>query len=727
MNKLTLLAALLACALPISLRAAELRGTVTDPSKQPIAGAKVALVNRVGVVVQQVTGANGEFRLEAQDPSGLQLVVTATGFATRTVGASENAIELAIAPRTDSIRVVGSAIDLPTSVQPGSVTVIAAEEIRASNEPLVSELLRQVPGMVLAQSGTRGTVTSLFTRGGDSKYNLVLLNGLPISSFYYGGLFDFAHLPADSIAEIDIARGPQSAVYGSYAISSVVNFLTRSPEDGPALDIVAEGGTHSEHRFSLSGAGMVKNWGLTGSAAQMQDNGPVRNSDYTNEGVYLGLNRHWMKQSVFAFGNYNFNETGEPGPYGSNPKGYFTGLDKISRSRNYTSNYGVHYQADITPRFRQDVFAGFYLNNNGYRSQYGTSNNKDLRVTGEARETFSVTRNWIMAAGFAFEREEVRNTYIASTNSKILLRRDNEGIYWENRFQFGNRLFFNAGVRGEFYQTPFVPGNKNGYPPRPDFPARTYSQAAPKIAGTYILLPGTRLHASFGTGIRPPGGSDLAFTNNPALKPEYSRSYDLGVEQRLLNGKLSLDATWFHNRYKDLIVSLGGSLAKLSQFSTDNVNNARSEGVETSARFRPNSWFSLAGNYTWLQAQFFSLDGAGVAQQYFSPGDRLLRRPKHSGSTMATVQRGRYSVALTGVFRGETKDVEPSYGAFGGIYTNASYQTIGLNLNARVAHNLTAYANVHNLFNRKYEEIYGFPSLRYNMIVGLKWNMRRAQ
>ena len=78
--------------------------------------------------------------------------------------------------------------------------------------------MRELPGMVFSQNGARGSVADLFVRGGSSNYNLVELNGIPINSFYYGGLFDFSQIPSDFISEIDVARGPQSAVYGSYAI-----------------------------------------------------------------------------------------------------------------------------------------------------------------------------------------------------------------------------------------------------------------------------------------------------------------------------------------------------------------------------------------------------------------------------------------------------------------------------------------------------------------------------
>ena len=73
------------------------------------------------------------------------------------------------------------------------------------------------------------------------------------------------------------------------------------------------------------------------------------------------------------------------------------------------------------------------------------------------------------------------------------------------------------------------------------------------------------------------------------LEPERTASFDFGVEQRAFGGKLSLDATYFYNRFYDLIVSLGGNLAVLSAFQSDNLSNARAQGAEFSARLRPDS------------------------------------------------------------------------------------------------------------------------------------------
>jgi outer membrane cobalamin receptor len=726
---LTLMAAALFASSP--LWAAELQGTVVDPTGSPIVGAQVAAVNQVGVIVAQITDDQGHFDFNVSPLfENYQLRVTASGFQMVTVGAGASMIQLAIAPQSDSIRVTGSAIDIPASQQGTSVSVITSAEIRDRNEAQTVDLMRELPGMVFAQDGARGSVADLFVRGGSSNYNLVELNGIPINSFYYGGLFDFSQIPSDFISEIDVARGPQSAVYGSYAIGSVVNFVTRSPENGPALDIVAEGGTHEENRFAVSGSFLTHGWGFAGSGSSLLTNGPVQNSDYRNDNIFLSGEHRWYTQNLFVFGNFNSNNAGEPGPYGSNPQGLYPGLDLISRSKNNTPTGGLHYQDDFTSNVRLDVTAGFALNNSFYISPYGDSFNKDIRPYGDARGTWKVFSFWTLAAGFVYAREEMKNTFVQTVNlNPFDLRRDNEGIYFDNHFSLlQNKLFLNIGLREELYQTGYIPSNIDNYPVSPNIPARDYSRLNPKISGVYMLSPNERLHASYGTGIRPPGGGDLAFTDNPDLKPERTESYDVGIEQRFLTNKLSLDATYFHNDYRDLIVSLGGSLSTLSQFYTDNLGKANAKGVEVSAKFRPNNWISVSANYTWLETEALALTGGiGLVQQYFYLGQPLLREPKQSGSALLNFHYKKVDANLTGYFRGRDLDVEPNFGASAGEYWDSGYVNVGINVNYRVRSNLTVYGNLRNALDRHYEEIYGFPAPFLNVVAGVKWSLARAR
>ena len=136
------------------LCAAEVKGTVVDPSGAPIGGAQVSVVTRVGVAAQTVAAANGAFALDVTEVQDAHLVITAPGFRTKTLPLSTTgSVQLEIAPQVDSVKVVGSTIDVPASRQGGSVSIIPREEIRQRNEPYAMDLLRYVPGMMFNQSG----------------------------------------------------------------------------------------------------------------------------------------------------------------------------------------------------------------------------------------------------------------------------------------------------------------------------------------------------------------------------------------------------------------------------------------------------------------------------------------------------------------------------------------------------------------------------------------------
>ena len=198
---------------------------------------------------QAITDFSGRFELRIADPAGARLLVIAPGFETKNLEIRAEApisIHLNLAAQSDSVRVVGSAIDVPVSEQGGSVSIITGPEIHERNEPFALDLLRYLPGVAVNQSGPPGTVGTIFIRGGETNYTLIEIDGVPLNSF--GGEINFVlpHIPTASLERIEVIRGPQSAIYGPYANSGVVNFVTRSAADSPKLDLLAEGGSHFE-------------------------------------------------------------------------------------------------------------------------------------------------------------------------------------------------------------------------------------------------------------------------------------------------------------------------------------------------------------------------------------------------------------------------------------------------------------------------------------------------
>jgi outer membrane receptor protein involved in Fe transport len=705
--------------------AAQIKGTVTDPSGAPAVGAQVSLVDRVGVEAQTATGAGGSFEIMTAPDS--RLVITSPGFRTEEIdlatATSPLTVRLTLAPVIDSIRVVGSAIDVAASQQGSSVNIIPREEIRQSNQPMAVDLMRYIPGLAFSQTGYTGGVAGLFIRGGYPDFNLVEIDGVPVNAF--GGSFDFAHVATESLDRVEVVRGPQSSLYGPYANSGVINFVTREPEGPINLDVLAEGGSYHERRFGISGGGQWHGFGIAASASRMDDDGPVVNSGYRNENLTLNITRRFGRQALSLHGDFDSNSVGEPGPWGSNPLGLFTGIDTVSRSKNNFGDYLFHYAGDLSGRVKEEIFGSFFLNNNGYASQYGFSSNKDLRAQGESRTVIAVARHYVAAIGVSEALEELRNTFVTDASFNTFpIRRNDTAFYLENRFEISRHLFLNAGVRGELIRTGAIPGD--GYT-RPFFPTQTVTAVNPKIAAAYVQG-GTRVHTSFGTGIRPPGGFDLAYTDNPSLKPERTRSFDAGIERRLFHDRLSLDATYFYNRFYDLIVILGGSLSRLSHYQTDNIANSRAQGAEFSAQLRPARWLFLTGSYTRLTTEILSMNGsANQAPTNFKVGQALLRRPGDSGSVTASFTRGKFSGGLSGYFRGSVLDVEPSLGASAGLFQNPGYANIGVNLNYAIGHGLTAYGNLRNALNQSYEEVFGYPSPRLNFVAGMKWTFSGAK
>jgi vitamin B12 transporter len=103
-----------------------------------------------------------------------------------------------------------------------AVTVISGDDLRARGVARVTDALQLVPGAMVAQNGSTGSVSSLFLRGGESRYTKILIDGVAVNQS--GGFFDFSHLTTDNIDRIEIVRGPASVLYGADAVTGVIQY-----------------------------------------------------------------------------------------------------------------------------------------------------------------------------------------------------------------------------------------------------------------------------------------------------------------------------------------------------------------------------------------------------------------------------------------------------------------------------------------------------------------------
>jgi outer membrane receptor protein involved in Fe transport len=337
-------------------------------------------------------------------------------------------------------------------------------------------------------------------------------------------------------------------------------------------------------------------------------------------------------------------------------------------------------------------------------------------------------------AGFEYNREQVKDTYIADNNgAPFELPRTSLAFFAENRWSPTHRLFLTAGFRVDDLRTEALPAGDYGA--RPLLPPSTVAKFNPRVAVAYMLreshgtlVDGTRLHASVGTGIRPPDGFNLAFTDNPHLKPETSTSFDVGLEQRFFEGKAVLDLTYFNNDFKNQIVTLGGSLTNLSTFVSDNLGNSRARGGEASFHFHPIRSLQMSVEYTRDNTEVLSLNGSSMVLAPLQVGLPLFRRPRNSGAYNLTWRHGKLMLNTNAYIRGQEMDTEPNDGTYACsfglpcLFTNKGYVRVDGGFSYRLPYGVEIYGRLDNILDKKYEEVFGYPSMPFNFLAGVRYS-----
>jgi outer membrane cobalamin receptor len=730
-------------AAPGAQAADALRGRVVDSSGRAVAGARVIATGE-GPLATALTDGRGEFVIDAPPRGRISLRVSMDGFRAASMTIDDQhpsrdvgTITLGISAVSESVVVSASQVEVPLTQVTSSVTVIDRAEIETRQLHSVADALRTVPGLTVAATGGAGTTTGVFPRGGESNYTLVVIDGVPANSF--GGDFDFGHLSTANVDRIEVVRGPQSALFGSNAIGAVVRITSRRGGP-PSGGVDLEAGQLGTSRVSASTAGSHQafEWGASfdrletdGRSGERLDNGlTVANDDYTRRAGNASAG--WRRGGAWVRGDLHHavDERGFPGPFGSNPIDAYGGIDLESRGDNRRTIGGVAFFTPLSERVRLRGQTGVNRYDSDFASPFGASEAFSRRWNGGAQLDVALGHGLDLSSGVEVQRERAGSTYITgATAQQVPVERLVAGYFAEGRWSSNERLFVTAGVRVDDIRRDRLEESPDRFSPRPVLPEDTIVSANPRLAGAWIVRSAgadyTKIRGAFGTGIRPPDGFELAFTDNPGLRPERSKSAEGGVEHAFAGGHALAEATVFTNRYDDLIVAVG-SFSGASRFKTDNISNARSTGLElaVTVRGRIMRWggVDLAGRigYTALDTEVLAVDREDAAPSPFSVGQALLRRPAHQFFADASLTSGRMTAFVRGNGRGTALDVEPSFGTFGGLFDAPGYSVWSVGTTVRAARFVDIFARVENLFDRSYEEAFGFPALGRRATVGLR-------
>ena len=740
--------AFLLLAAPDTLSAGPFSGRVIDPDRRPVPDAIVLVAGPLGVTSAR-TNAEGVFHIADLAPARYRVTVRAPGLASEphlvhvdADGVHDLTLTTRLTPIAEAVVVSAAQVPQPLSETAAAATVIDREEVRVRQLETVSDALRSVPGLAVARNGGRGALTSVFPRGGDSDYTLVLVDGIRQNAF--GGGFDLALLPFGDVEQVEVVRGPQSALYGSDAIGGLVHLTTRHGER-PSATALFEAGGQETIRSVAAARGVTGQWSFGGAVEHGQSEGftgvapatgeQVTNDDWHSTAVSASVG--WTRSPatvVRVDGRWLGDERGNPGPFGSNPSGSYTAVDREARGDNSRRQVGLDARFPwgdwLEGRVQQRIQVTGADFDNRFHSAFGDSLTESRRLTARVQTDLIAWAGTGVSFGLEALDERARNTFITGEAfQQIPIDRWTIGYFAEARHDLGPRASVTAGVRLEQIHREALEGSPNEFSPRPRFPADTIVSANPRLAaGLVVWQDGsgaarTRLRASAGTGIRPPDAFEIAFTDNPELKPERSRSLDVGIVHEL-HPAVAAEATWFHNRYDDLIVAVGRAFTDASRYRTDNISNARASGAEVSLSWRGAAGLGARAAYTWLDTKILAVDRSGEAPPPFRVGDRLLRRPEHQGSLDVTWVSGRAAAFASVRARGETLDVEPSFGASAGLFDVPGFVVADAGLTWRLTPQLDLFARALNLFDREFEEVFGFPAQRRTGLIGVRLAVR---
>jgi len=725
--------------------AGTLSGRVVDPDGRPVAGARLLLVSGHTVAASARSAEDGRFLLAPPAEGTYILRAAAEGFraapVTVTVTASPSdlgTLPLQVSAIAEAVVVSAAQVEVPLATAASAVTVITGEELETRQYESVAEALRTVPGLTVATSGSRGSLTSVFPRGGESDYTLVIVDGVQANSF--GGGFDFAHLPVSNIERIEIVRGPQSALYGANAIGSVVRIVTR--RGGPArVNGSIEAGSFGTARLTAGASGAAGGvaWGVSGerltsdglNGSRTAAGDPVTNDHYARGSA--GAAASWSSSrgaSVRGDLRYAQDERGAPGPFGTDPGGTFSGInsqafgtaDRLLAGAGASLPIGsaLKLHGTVTHARTDSTFTDVF---NGHPSAFDTwSRRTAARLQGDR----ALTRALELSAGAELLRERGGSTFIVADGPQVPVERSLRGLFGEGRWNHAERLFVTAGIRLEQIVRERLAPDQAGLAARPELPQDSVLSANPRLAAAWHVRSGggkfTRVRASTGTGIRAPDAFELAFTDNPSLRPERSRSVDAGLDHAFADGRVLLESTLFFNDFDDLIVAVG-SFRESSRYRTDNISNARSHGLELAGTARGRAGrvdLQLRTAYTRLATRILAADRATAAPSPFMVGDRLLRRPAHQLSADLVAAIGPLQAFVRGGGRSAVRDVDPSWGTFGGMFDAPGYVSWDAGASVAFLSRARLIGRITNILDRRYEETLGYPAPGRGAFLGLR-------
>jgi len=664
------LAGVAAVLLTSNLNAVVVRGDVRDPLGRPIGSAGVQLLQGHIVIASGMSNGDGSYEIRSAASGRFVLLTGAPGYAANVaqpfygsdLDVVTNHITLGFHAVDEQVTVTATGLPTPMEQSSASVNLISPADL-ATREGVAKELRLQ-PGVSVVQTGQNGGQTSLFVRGGTSDGNKVMVDGIPADDV--GGRFDFGILSSTAVDGLEIHRGPDSVLYGSDAISSVVSFNTpHGVTPAPVLNYTGDAGNFHTYRNEgeLSGAYRKIDYYTAFSRFDSSNALPMDRFHVTTAAANLGYSlsgsthlRGTVRRGVSATGlpgALDFAGIAAAGKQADEQTFFGGTIDNIYHGNwhNLLRYFGSRKDEQATNFYPVGEAVNgpfgvtYYGNTVTIRGANGTSG------TGRAAIAFGGTypqptdsannrdgmqyqtdyRFTPHLSGYgSFRYEDERGAY---HNPAFFLvqnaRRRNYDYNVQLQGDVLNRVFFTLGgaiQKNYLYGTEATPRfGLAGYPVRPgsgwfhgtklrfNFSKGVQEpNLTTQLTSLYVLLQQAGVTAS---GVSPIGAQRL-------------RTYEGGIDQSIYGNKLMLKFNYFHNEFGRQIEFVGAtditkyfgipvpsSIANNYGGAYLNSLDFSAQGIETELEWRAGRHFLARGGYTYLDSNVQKSFSSDVTSQ----------------------------------------------------------------------------------------------------------------
>jgi vitamin B12 transporter len=635
----------------------------------------------------------------------IYLATTATSVLAQTENDTLETVLVRAARQPLSINALGS-----------SATVLDSELLNRRQSVPLGEILRSVPGLAVSRVGVAGSQSQVRVRGGEANHVLVFIDGIKTNDPAQNDEFNMAHVLNYDIESVEVIRGPQSALWGSDALSGVINITTRQAQDGVRGDAFAEGGSNSWQNYGASGAYADDKWQATLSANSLDTDGENISRQGDEDDGYQNLTLNMGLAYKFA-DNFrvrsNLRYTDAENDYDGTDF-ISTGLPTDSANETDVDQLYGRVAASLDTlegRWAHEFSYAITDTNNENHSENAfaptgfdvTEANADVSVIGY-QSSYRLTDDHAITGAFEHQQEDFK-------------QRGPVGFGDPNRDEDMNTDSYILEYRGELTSALSVLASAR-FDDNSDFDDKTTG----RISAAWRLNDGsTKLRAAYGTGIKNPTFTERYgyfndFTGNPDLKPEESTGWEAGIDQRLLSDQLKLSLTWFHEELEDEINGFVFDPASGGSTAENENGTSERDGVEFNGSWQLMNQLSLGFAYTWIDA---------TEEDSFTGEDSdEIRRPQHIASANLnwTFLNNRANLNLNVDYNGEQDDIYfPPVPPYQERVELDDFTLVTVAASFQLRKNLQLFARLENALDEDYEEVVGYVAPGRSAYAGIRY------